>query len=85
MATAPALASARMRVDHGTKAIGALRRQVLAQAQPLEQGDGIGRQDLAGRLCPETVASRMATSPRTMWASLSPRKLRTGSSSTLLD
>ena len=37
-------------LDHGTEAVRALRSEVLAQAQALEQGDRVGRENFAGVL-----------------------------------
>ena len=39
-------------LDHRAEAVRALRRQVLAQAQPLEQRDRIGRRGSRARACP---------------------------------
>ena len=66
------LASRLDAVDHGAEAVGALRREVVAQAELLEQAR---RRRSTGCPCaplPEYSANRIAISPRTIWASLSP-------------
>ncbi len=59
-------------LDHRTQAVGALRCQMLAESEFVEYRDGVGRENLLRRV-PEYSVSRIAISPRTMCASLSPR------------
>ena len=59
-------------VDHGDQTIGALRRQVFAQAELIEDGDRVGLGDFPGRAS-GIERDEDAASPRTIMASDSPR------------